>query len=142
MHRSVIFLNLTIVLAMATASCGDDNKPARPDSSPPVVTLTEPVDGVAMIGPRSLPFQAQATDDTGVTRVEFLFDDVVVGQDTSGTGDLRNVYDYTWQNPPISVGRHRAAARAHDVAGNTSEAVASITIIAADTTRPATAPMP
>jgi hypothetical protein len=133
MHRSLIFLVLTIILTLGTTSCGDNDEPVPHDSTPPVVTLLDPTDHQQMSGPRSLPFQARATDDTGVTRVEFLFDAAVVGQDSSGTGDL---YEYTWQNPPISAGRHYATARAHDAAGNSSDAVSTITIIAADTTHP------
>jgi hypothetical protein len=135
MHRSLIFPILIVFLWIGTTSCGGHDKPPRPasDSTPPVVSLLDPVDGQEMIGPRSFPFQARATDDTGVTRVEFLFDGVVLGQDTTGSDDL---YEYTWQNSPISAGRHRAAARAHDAAGNSSDAVATVTISPADTTRP------
>ena len=136
MHRSVTFLILTVMLAMGATSCGDEAKPVRPDTTAPVVTLLEPVDGLEMTGPRSLPFQARATDDTGVTRVDFLFDGEVVGQDSTGTGDL---YDCTWQNEPIAAGQHHATARAHDAAGNSSDDVATITITARERTRSARA---
>jgi hypothetical protein len=139
MHRSLIFPILTIILALGTTSCGSDDKPVRPDTTPPVVSLLEPVNGREMSVPRSLPFQARATDDTGVTRVDFLFDGEVVGRDSTGTEDL---YDYTWQNSPISVGRHHATARAYDAEGNSSDAVATITITAGKLTEPVRSPLP
>jgi hypothetical protein len=130
MRRSLIFLILTSMSVMGMTSCGDDDNPVRPDTTPPVVTLLAPVNGQEMSVPRSLSFQAQARDDTGVTFVEFLFDDRVVGQDSTGTDDL---YECTWENhqdPPVSAGQHHATARAHDAAGNRSDAVVTITITA------------
>jgi hypothetical protein len=135
MHRSMFFLILTLFLAMGTISCGDDTKnPAHPDTTPPVVTLLVPENGLVMPGPRSFPFQARATDDTGVVRVEFLFDNVVVGQDSTASPDssgVADLYDYTWQNSPLAAGNHHVTARAHDKADNSSDApVATITITA------------
>lgn len=119
---------------MRGVSCGDDDEPVKPDTTPPIVTLLVPVNGSQMIGPRSFPFQARATDDTGVARVDFLFDGDVVGRDSTGNGGL---YDFTWQNPPLPAGLHHASARAFDAVGNSSDEVAAITISAApDTTAP------
>ncbi len=133
MFRSLTSLVLGLVLAAGIASCGDDDKPPRPDTTPPVVTLVAPENGLATPNPRSVLFQAEATDDTGVTGVDFLFDGAIVGRDSIGTGDL---YELTWENEPLSVGTHHAAARAHDAAGNSSEDTATITITPPPDTTP------
>ena len=50
---------------------------------PPTVTITAPIAASTIIEGSSVPFEATATDDVGVTQVEFFVDGVSIGVDTT-----------------------------------------------------------
>lgn len=103
-------------LMLGIASCGDDDCPSPPaDVTPPTVTMVRPQEGDSIGTPRSYEFQARVTDDAGIARVEFFFDDAHIG-DGQPAGD--QIYGYHWQNPGISSGTYRIAARATDTSAN------------------------
>jgi glucose/arabinose dehydrogenase len=84
------------------------------DTEAPVVQLTAPTDGTqGLTG--ALNLTATATDNVGVTLVEFLVDGEVVGSDASSpyAAALPSTAVYT-------TGIHVAQARARDAAGNWS----------------------
>lgn len=83
------------------------------DTTPPQVTLTSPVDGATVGGYETLA--AEASDDVGLERVDFLVDGVVV---VSLTPPVFSIAWY-WGDRPL--GPHVVAARAVDRAGNVSE---------------------
>ncbi len=78
----------------------------RNDSTPPEVTLTGPAEGASLSGIVTL--SATATDNLGVSRVEFLVDGVVVGSDTTSP------YSLSWDSSSVANGTHSVAARAWD----------------------------
>ncbi|HBV33037.1 TPA: hypothetical protein DIC39_00030 [Patescibacteria group bacterium] len=86
--------------------------PAGSDTVPPVVALTEPASGAFVSG--SVTLVATASDNTAVTKVEFIVDGVVVASDTS------TPYSTSWL--VSGAGRIRLAARAYDAAGNVGTA--------------------
>lgn len=91
---------------------------AAPDTQPPTVAVTSPSSGARLTGLVTL--EASATDNVGVTHVEFFVDGVSVGQVTSAPWqaqvDLSSATD----------GAHTLTAKAVDAAGNsaTSDGVA------------------
>jgi Big-like domain-containing protein len=80
------------------------------DGGAPSVTITAPSAGSNVRGVVSI--QAQASDDVGVTRVEFYVDGALKGTDTSAP------YAYSWDTTASADGNHALTAKAFDAAGN------------------------
>ena len=91
------------------------------DGVAPTATITSPANGAAVTG--SVAIAANASDDIGVDRVEFLLDGALLGSDASAP------YAYTWNSATASDGAHALQARAVDLAGNTgSSAPVNVTV--------------
>lgn len=84
--------------------------PPPTDTQPPVVTLTSPGNGSTVSG--TINVTATATDNVGVTRVEFFRDGVLIGTDTSSP------YSVSFDTNSLADGSHTFGARALDAAGN------------------------
>jgi chitodextrinase len=84
-----------------------------PDTTPPTVSLTSPSNGALVTG--TISVTATATDNTGVSKVEFLLNGNVVHSDTTSP------YSYTWNTTNVGDGNHTLRARAFDAAGNTAQ---------------------
>ena len=84
------------------------------DTQPPTVSVTE--SGTS----GTLTFTASATDNVGVTRVEFYVDGVLAGTDTAAP------YTLAYDSTKVADGSHSLVAKAYDAAGNvgTSTSVA------------------
>ncbi|HYI02390.1 Ig-like domain-containing protein [Hyalangium sp.] len=80
------------------------------DSVAPSVTFTSPQDGETVSGLVALT--ASASDDRGVTRVEFY------RGTTRLTTDSTAPYSYTWNTTSVTPGTYTLSARAFDLAGN------------------------
>jgi len=96
----------------------------------PVVSITAPVNGASVSG--SVTISANASDNVGVARVDFLVNGTVASSDNSSP------YSYSWNTAGLS-GSQTLLAKAYDAAGNvgTSASVAvSILGQQADTTKP------
>ncbi|WP_158501761.1 Ig-like domain-containing protein [Vitiosangium sp. GDMCC 1.1324] len=78
------------------------------DNQAPTVSLTVPEGGTTVGEPVLLT--ATASDESGVTRVEFFVDDMLLGSAVSAP------YAWTWE--PVGPGTHVLSARAYDAAGN------------------------
>ena len=82
-------------------------------NAPPRVQLTSPLDGATVLPPRRVTFVAEASDaDGSVARVEFLVDNVVVGESSA------DPYVFEWRPTP---GLHDLSARAIDNEGVSGE---------------------
>ncbi len=94
----------------------------RPTNAPPTVALTSPPQGSVFFEQAAIPLSAAATDPDGViTRVEFLADDVRIGE------TLTPPYAFDWFG--ATVGTHLLRAVATDNQGATSSsAPVSITV--------------
>ena len=104
---------------------------ANVDTAPPATIITSPSGGVTASG--TISVAAAASDNVGVTRVEFLVDDVV------STVSTASPYTKTLDTTRLSNGPHSIAARAYDVAGNsgTSARVSiSVNNVQKETTSP------
>ncbi|HEX8227243.1 MAG TPA: GDSL-type esterase/lipase family protein [Candidatus Saccharimonadales bacterium] len=90
------------------------------DTSPPAVTLTAPANGAAITASDIVPtatLTATASDNTGVTKVEFYDNGALVGTDTT------TPYSFGWTTGV--AGSHALTAKAYDAAGNTTTSAAS-----------------
>ena len=92
------------------------------DNAAPAVALTSPASGATLSGVISL--QAEATDDVGVTRVEFLRDGLVMGSDTTAP------YGMDWDSTTSADANYTLTARAYDATNKvtTSSAVTVTTL--------------
>ncbi len=100
------------------------------DATAPTVTLTEPVAFATVIGMTNV--SANASDDTGVTSVQFLLDGVNLGGAFTAPA-----YALAWDTSTAPEGPHKLNAVAQDAAGNQSiSADVWVTVTHADTTAP------
>ena len=81
------------------------------DGVAPSATITAPANGTTVSG--NVAVTANASDNIGVDRVEFLLDGALLGSDASAP------YAYVWNSAAASNGAHALQARAVDLAGNT-----------------------
>ncbi len=99
------------------------------DTTPPTVTLANP--GSTLSGTISL--SATASDNVGVTKVEFYVDGTLL------TSDTTSPYTASWNTTNVSNGSHTLQAKAYDAAGNVgTSASVSVTVLntAVDITPP------
>jgi poly(hydroxyalkanoate) depolymerase family esterase len=89
------------------------------DNTPPSVQLTAPAAGSTVSG--SVALTATASDNAGVSRVEFLVDGMQVGSDAAAP------YEVTWSSAAVADGSHTVTARAVDTSGNATTSSATIT---------------
>jgi hypothetical protein len=89
------------------------------DTTPPSVTLTAPANGSTARGTISLT--ATASDDSGVTKVEFYCDGTVL----EGTS-MAPPYTALCNTTTLGNGRHSFNAKAYDAAGNWATSGSSI----------------
>jgi archaellum component FlaF (FlaF/FlaG flagellin family) len=89
---------------------------AAPDTTPPTVSLTAPANGATVSG--TITISADASDNVGVSQVEFLVNGTVVGTDNSSP------YSISWNSGSIANGSATITARARDAAGNATTSTA------------------
>jgi hypothetical protein len=87
------------------AGCGG------PDNTNPTVSITSPANGANVNGTRAV--NANASDDVGVTKVEFYADGNLIGTDTTAP------YSTNWDTTTVSNGSHSLTGKAFDAANNT-----------------------
>ena len=97
------------------------------DTTAPTVTMTSPANGSTVTG--TINASANAADNVGVTRVEFLRDGVSLASDTSSP------YSIAFNTTTIANGSHTFGARAYDSAGNVGNAT-NVTVTVSNTTPP------
>ncbi len=93
---------------------GPVGPPTPAPDAPPSVTITNPADGATVSG--EVTVIADASDDVGVTQVEFFVDGGSVGADADGSDG----WSAPWDTTSYSDGAHTARAIATDTAGQTS----------------------
>ena len=112
---------------------GDPVPPPPPDNLPPTVSLTAPADG-STVG-KTLTLTANATDNVGVVKVEFMASKGSKGQNdtvlaTSTTPvDANGNFSAAWNSANLANDVYVFWAKAYDAAGNTAETTgANVTI--------------
>ncbi|WP_257449824.1 Ig-like domain-containing protein [Archangium lipolyticum] len=77
-----------------------------PELTPPSVSITAPTSGAVIVGPVTI--SANATDASGVARVEFFVDGLLLASDTTAP------FSVDWDTSAWANGSHTLTARAHD----------------------------
>jgi hypothetical protein len=99
-----------------------------PDLTAPTVSLTAPAAGNVS---GTVNVTANASDNFGVTGVQFLLDGVNLGAE-----DLTSPYSTSWNSATTTNGSHTLTARARDAAGNTTTSVGVVVTTNNDLTAP------
>jgi hypothetical protein len=86
------------------------------DTTPPAVAMTAPPAGATVSG-TSVAVAANASDNIGVSRVQFLLDGNPLGSPVTSAP-----YSTTWDTTAVGNGAHSLSARATDAAGNVGTA--------------------
>lgn len=80
------------------------------DTTPPTTSITSPANGATVSGTVSVT--ASASDNVGVTNVEFYIDNALRGNDTTSP------YSFSWNTTTETNGTHTIFSKAFDAAGN------------------------
>ncbi|RKH14789.1 esterase [Corallococcus sp. CA053C] len=96
------------------------------DTTAPTVSFTAPTAGATVSG--AVTLAANATDDRGVTKVEFLVDGAVVGQGAAAAQAGR--FELSWDTTAYATGTHTLQARAYDAAGNSAVSASVLVTVA------------
>jgi len=86
----------------------------------PNVNITQPLNNQVVAG--NVTINANASDDQGVTKVEFIIDGSVRNTDTSVP------YSYVWQTVAGDTGVHTIVAKAYDTQGSTNTNSITVTV--------------
>ncbi len=81
-----------------------------PDTTVPVATLSSPTSGATLSG--TLSVTISASDNVGVTKVEWYLDGALQGNNAGAVGN------FSWNTLSVANGTHSVAAKAYDAAGN------------------------
>jgi hypothetical protein len=88
-------------------------EPTKPDTTPPNISITWPVDGATVTGPVTIT--ADASDNRDVIKVEFHIDGEL------DTTDTDQPWQYAWETESFADdSQHTITAQAWDEAGNTT----------------------
>jgi pseudomonalisin len=103
------------------------------DTTPPTTSITAPANGATVSGTVSVT--ASASDNVGVTKVEFYLDSALKSTSTTSP------YSWSFNTTTVANGSHTLQTKAYDAAGNVgSSATISVTVSnsTGDTTPPTT----
>jgi hypothetical protein len=90
------------------------------DFTPPSVAVATPTTGATVSD--VVTVDVQASDDFGVTSVDFFADGVLVGTDTQEDPANPYIYRFAWDSTKVSDGTHKLTAKGKDAAGNVGSA--------------------
>ena len=91
------------------------------DNIPPTVSITNPANGAIVARKSTVTITATASDNVGVTRVDFLVNGAVQCTDTTAP------YSCNWRVPGAPNKTYQLQARAFDQAGNVGSAAVQVT---------------
>jgi len=86
------------------------------DTQAPAVSITAPLNGATVVG--TVAVNATASDNVGVTKVEFYLDGALKSTDTTSP------YSWSWDTTASSNGSHSLTAKAYDAALNVGTSTA------------------
>src|SRR5213075_1066094 len=87
-----------------------DDAPPAPDTIPPTTSITAPANGATVSGTTNVT--ASASDNVGVTKVEFYMDGALRTTDTTAP------YSWSWNTTTFANSSHTLVTKAYDAAGN------------------------
>ncbi|HYM61788.1 MAG TPA: Ig-like domain-containing protein [Thermoanaerobaculia bacterium] len=100
------------------------------DTTPPTTSITAPANGAVVSGTTSVT--ASASDNVGVTKVEFYLDGALQSTDTTSP------YSWSWDTTTSSSGSHSLTSKAYDAAGNIGTSTAVGVTVSNDAQAPTT----
>ena len=101
------------------------------DTTPPTVSIASPLSGAVLAGITNV--QGTATDNVGVTKVEFYLDTQLMATGSSGS------FLFSWETTAAANGSHALTVKAYDAANNVGQAAITVSVnnpVIADTTPP------
>ena len=108
-------------LARGSGSVNRIGFAATGDNIPPTVFITNPANGAIVTRKTTVTITATASDNVGVTRVDFLVNGSLQCSDTTAP------YSCNWRVPAAMNRTHQLQARAFDQAGNIGTASIQVT---------------
>ena len=105
-----------------------DDSQSGGDTQPPSVAITSPAGGATVSGTTSVA--ATASDNVGVTRVEFYLDGTLQSTDSTAP------YSWSWNTTASANGSHAVTAKAFDAASNSATS-ASVSVTVSNAAPPA-----
>jgi chitinase len=100
------------------------------DTAPPALAITAPANGATVSG--AVTVSAIASDNVGVTKVEFSVDGSLLATSTGAP------YGFAWDASTASPGAHTITAKAYDAAGNSADATITVNVPSPPDTTPPT----
>jgi hypothetical protein len=97
------------------------------DTTNPTVSITAPANAATVSG-SAVSITATASDNVGVSKVEFRHGTTLLGEDTTAP------YSHSWDSTAVANGSYSLTARAYDAAGNT--ATSSTVTVTVNNTNP------
>lgn len=91
------------------------------DTSAPSIQLTTPVNNATVSGITQM--SATASDNVGVTKVDFLINGSVVASDATAP------YSYSWNTTTVANAQYTISSQAYDAAGNSGASPRSIVTV-------------
>lgn len=91
-----------------------------PVDNPPTVSLTGPANGATVSG--AITISATATDDNGISQVDFYIDDSLIGSDNTAP------YEIIWDSTTVVDGNHNIKATAIDAASQMASDSVTVTV--------------
>lgn len=132
-HAYYAYITLSTGDEMWSAPIWVNEAAGTPDTTPPSTTITAPLSGATVSGTTSVT--ATASDNVGVTKVEFYLDNAL--QSTSTVSP----YQWSWNTTASANGSHSLTSRAYDAAANVgTSAAVTVTVSNIADTAPPTAP--
>ncbi|HEX6648219.1 MAG TPA: PQQ-dependent sugar dehydrogenase [Pyrinomonadaceae bacterium] len=108
-------------LARGAGSVNRIGFPSSGDNTPPVVSIASPANGAIVARKSNVTITATASDNVGVTRVDFLVNGALQCSDSTAP------YSCNWRVPGAMNKTHQLQARAFDLAGNAGTASIQVT---------------
>ena len=108
-------------LARGNGSVNRIGFPSSGDNIAPEVSITNPANGAIVARKTNVTINATASDNVGVTRVDFLVNGALQCSDTTAP------YSCVWRVPAAMNKTHQLQARAFDLAGNIGTASIQVT---------------
>lgn len=106
-----------VAVGLTDAVCG-----VTGSDDPPTVAVTSPADGATVSG--TVAVSADASDDNGVSQVEFFVDGASIGIDPDSSGG----WSASWDTTTGDDGAHTVTATATDTAGQTASHTVDVTV--------------
>ena len=108
-------------LARGAGAVGRIGFASTVDNIAPTVSITSPANGAIVARKSTVTITATASDNVGVTRVDFLVNGAVQCTDTTAA------YSCTWRVPAAMNKIYQLQARAFDLAGNSATSTIQVT---------------